>query len=113
MRNATATLPGRYSLPSLEEGRIRPHCQKIPSMASFVAAFANPFNYLGGVSFNPEKDIHDLSGKVALVTGGTLRLKYFKYALNHQEAENLRTNILTGSRQCWSRQRNNPTTFKT
>ncbi|CAI7643057.1 hypothetical protein N7533_011352 [Penicillium manginii] len=43
-------------------------------MASFVAAFANPFNYIGGVSFNPEKDIHDLSGKVALVTGGNAGL---------------------------------------
>lgn len=39
-------------------------------MAGFVAAFANPFNYIGGVSFSPEKDIPDLSGKVALVTGG-------------------------------------------
>jgi hypothetical protein len=82
-------------------------------MASFVAAFANPFNYLGGVSFNPERDIHDLSGKVALVTGGTLRLKPFKYAFNHQKAERLPAKILTGSRQCWPRQRNHPTTFKT
>jgi len=39
-------------------------------MAGFVAALANPFNYIGGVSFSPEKDIPDLSGKVALVTGG-------------------------------------------
>lgn len=42
-------------------------------MAGFLAAFANPFNYIGGVSFNPEKDISDLSGKVALVTGGMLK----------------------------------------
>ncbi|CEO58294.1 Putative Dehydrogenase with different specificitie [Penicillium brasilianum] len=39
-------------------------------MAGFVAAFANPFNYIGGVSFSPQKDIPDLTGKVALVTGG-------------------------------------------
>lgn len=37
-----------------------------------MAAFANPFNYVGGVSFSPEKDIPDLTGKVALVTGGML-----------------------------------------
>lgn len=49
-------------------------------MASFVAAFANPFNYLGGVSFNPEKDIHDLSGKVALITGGMLKSESLKSA---------------------------------
>jgi hypothetical protein len=39
-------------------------------MAGFVAAFANPCNYIGGVNFSPEKDIPDLSNKVALVTGG-------------------------------------------
>ena len=39
-------------------------------MASFVAAFANPWNYVGGVCFNPDRDIQDLSGKVLLVTGG-------------------------------------------
>lgn len=42
-------------------------------MAGFLAAFANPFNYIGGVSFNPENDISDLTGKVALVTGGGLK----------------------------------------
>jgi hypothetical protein len=41
-------------------------------MAGFVVAFANPFNYVGGVSFSPEQDIADLTGKVALVTGGML-----------------------------------------
>jgi hypothetical protein len=41
-------------------------------MAGFVAAFANPCNYIGGVNFSPKKDIPDLSNKVALVTGGTL-----------------------------------------
>ncbi|KAJ5819750.1 hypothetical protein N7474_005341 [Penicillium riverlandense] len=39
-------------------------------MASFVGAFANPLNYVGGVSFNPDRDIPDLSGKVVMVTGG-------------------------------------------
>ncbi|KAJ5112131.1 hypothetical protein N7532_000176 [Penicillium argentinense] len=43
-------------------------------MAGFVAAFANPFNYFGGVSFNPERDIPNLSGKVVLVTGGNAGL---------------------------------------
>jgi hypothetical protein len=32
----------------------------------------NPFNYVGGVGFTPETDIPDLSGKVILVTGGTI-----------------------------------------
>lgn len=41
-------------------------------MAGFVTAFANPLNYVGGVSFNPDRDIPDLSGKVLLVTGGML-----------------------------------------
>lgn len=41
-------------------------------MAGFVAAFANIFNYIGGVSFSPQQDIPDLTGKVALVTGGML-----------------------------------------
>jgi hypothetical protein len=39
-------------------------------MAAFVTEFLNPCNYLGGVSFDPERDIQDLSGKVVLVTGG-------------------------------------------
>ena len=42
------------------------------TMAGFVTAFMNPLNYVGGVSFTPETDIPDLSGKVILVTGGTL-----------------------------------------
>jgi hypothetical protein len=42
-------------------------------MAGFVTAFMNPFNYVGGVSFNPETDIPDLSGKVILVTGGMFK----------------------------------------
>lgn len=41
-------------------------------MAEFVAAFANPLNYVGGANINPDQDIPDLSGKVALVTGGML-----------------------------------------
>ncbi|KAJ5873429.1 uncharacterized protein N7473_013302 [Penicillium subrubescens] len=43
-------------------------------MAGFVAAFANPCNYIGGVNFSPKKDIPDLSNKVALVTGGNAGL---------------------------------------
>jgi hypothetical protein len=42
----------------------------ITAMASFAFANLNPTNYLGGVSFRPERDIPDLSGKVVLVTGG-------------------------------------------
>lgn len=42
-------------------------------MAAFVGANMNPFNYIGGVNFNPDKDIPDLNGKVFLVTGGRLR----------------------------------------
>ncbi|KAJ5587173.1 uncharacterized protein N7459_002938 [Penicillium hispanicum] len=44
------------------------------AMAGFLAAWVNPFNYVGGVSFNPDSDIPDLSGKVALVTGGNAGL---------------------------------------
>ncbi|KAA8641785.1 hypothetical protein EYZ11_007020 [Aspergillus tanneri] len=43
-------------------------------MASFLAANLNPCNYVGGVSFNPDRDIPDLSGKVVLVTGGNAGL---------------------------------------
>ncbi|GIJ90526.1 hypothetical protein Asppvi_009483 [Aspergillus pseudoviridinutans] len=43
-------------------------------MAGFVTAFLNPCNYIGGVSFDPERDIPDLSGKVVLVTGGNAGL---------------------------------------
>jgi hypothetical protein len=83
-------------------------------MASFVAAFANPFNYIGGVSFNPEKDIHDLSGKVALVTGGMFVLKFLKSTLYHQKrTKSLQKKFLTSSRKRWPRQRNHPSTFKT
>ncbi|KAJ5897834.1 hypothetical protein N7504_008122 [Penicillium tannophilum] len=43
-------------------------------MASFATAFVNPYNYIGGVCFNPDKDILDLTGKVVLVTGGNAGL---------------------------------------
>ncbi|KAI9924848.1 hypothetical protein MW887_006705 [Aspergillus wentii] len=43
-------------------------------MAAFVAANLNPCNYIGGVSFEPSRDIPDLSGKVILVTGGNAGL---------------------------------------
>lgn len=42
----------------------------ITSAAEFVWANVNPTNYIGGVSFRPERDIPDLSGKVVFVTGG-------------------------------------------
>jgi hypothetical protein len=42
----------------------------ITAMASFAFANLNPTNYLGSVSFRPERDIPDLGGKVVLVTGG-------------------------------------------
>jgi hypothetical protein len=42
----------------------------ITSAAAFVWANLNPTNYIGGVSFCPERDIPDLAGKVVLVTGG-------------------------------------------
>ncbi|RHZ70326.1 hypothetical protein CDV55_107741 [Aspergillus turcosus] len=43
-------------------------------MAAFIAANLNPWNYIGGVSFDPERDMQDLSGKVVLVTGGNAGL---------------------------------------
>lgn len=43
-------------------------------MASFATAFVNPYNYIGGVCFNPDNDILDLTGKVVLVTGGMFDL---------------------------------------
>ncbi|KAJ5679156.1 hypothetical protein N7462_007400 [Penicillium macrosclerotiorum] len=43
-------------------------------MAGFIASFANPLNYIGGASFNPDQDLPDLSGKVFLVTGGNAGL---------------------------------------
>ncbi|KAL4952208.1 hypothetical protein BDW69DRAFT_195850 [Aspergillus filifer] len=46
----------------------------ITAAARFVAANLNPANYIGGVSFRPERDIPDLSGKVVLVTGGNTGL---------------------------------------
>ncbi|KAJ5902533.1 hypothetical protein N7495_003061 [Penicillium taxi] len=46
----------------------------ILEMAGFIAALANPFNYVGGITFKPDKDIKDLSGKVVLVTGGNAGL---------------------------------------
>lgn len=81
-------------------------------MAGFLAAFANPFNYIGGVSFNPEKDISDLSGKVALVTGGMLKTTQ-KLPESHSVKQSMACiNFLTSFRKCWSRQRNNSPTFK-
>ncbi|KAL2832216.1 hypothetical protein BJY01DRAFT_239887 [Aspergillus pseudoustus] len=46
----------------------------ITAMASFAWANVNPTNYIGGVSFRPERDIPNLSGKVVLVTGGNTGL---------------------------------------
>ncbi|KAL6233610.1 hypothetical protein BDW75DRAFT_231807 [Aspergillus navahoensis] len=46
----------------------------ITAAAAFVWANLNPTNYIGGVSFRPERDIRDLSGKVVLVTGGNTGL---------------------------------------
>ncbi|KKK20788.1 putative short-chain dehydrogenase [Aspergillus rambellii] len=43
-------------------------------MAAFLAAALNPCNYMGGVSFDPDRNIGDLSGKVLLVTGGNAGL---------------------------------------
>ncbi|CRG89487.1 short-chain dehydrogenase/reductase family protein, putative [Talaromyces islandicus] len=39
-------------------------------MAAFIGANINPFNYIGGVSFDPDNNIPDLNGKVFLITGG-------------------------------------------
>lgn len=49
-------------------------------MASFVVANINPLNYFGGVSFVPDRDIPDLSGKVVLVTGGRSRFVFCVFA---------------------------------
>jgi hypothetical protein len=42
----------------------------VTAVAAFTWANLNPANYLGGVSFRPDRDIPDLEGKVVLVTGG-------------------------------------------
>ncbi|KAL4959549.1 uncharacterized protein BDV14DRAFT_212276 [Aspergillus stella-maris] len=46
----------------------------ITAAARFVAANLNLANYIGGVSFRPDRDIPDLLGKVVLVTGGNTGL---------------------------------------
>ncbi|KAL4974668.1 hypothetical protein BDW66DRAFT_161102 [Aspergillus desertorum] len=46
----------------------------VTSAAAFVWANLNPTNYIGGVSFCPERDIPGLAGKVVLVTGGNAGL---------------------------------------
>jgi hypothetical protein len=42
------------------------------NMSGWVVAAMDALNYAGAVSFTPETDIPDLSGKVILVTGGGL-----------------------------------------
>jgi hypothetical protein len=41
-------------------------------MSGWVIAAMDALNYAGAVSFTPEKDIPDLTGKVIFVTGGGL-----------------------------------------
>ncbi|KAJ5970972.1 uncharacterized protein N7479_000890 [Penicillium vulpinum] len=43
-------------------------------MSGWVTAVMDALNYAGAVSFTPEKDIPDLTGKVILVTGGNAGL---------------------------------------
>ncbi|KAJ5697708.1 hypothetical protein N7488_011392 [Penicillium malachiteum] len=43
-------------------------------MAAFATALVNPCNYIGGISFNPDNDIQDLTGKTILITGGNAGL---------------------------------------
>ncbi|OBT61004.1 hypothetical protein VE03_09725 [Pseudogymnoascus sp. 23342-1-I1] len=88
-------------------------------MAAFVGAWMNPFNYVGGVIFDPDRDIPDLSGKVILVTGGNaglgketiLRLakhnpeKIFLGARSRPKAENaissLKASVPNNVNICW------------
>ena len=41
-------------------------------MSGWVIAAIDALSYAGAVSFTPENDIPDLTGKVILVTGGRL-----------------------------------------
>ncbi|KAL5341404.1 hypothetical protein BJX70DRAFT_51071 [Aspergillus crustosus] len=61
----------------------------ITAVAAFAWANLNPANYLGGVSFRPDRDIPDLSGKVVLVTGGNTGLgkETIRQIIQHNPAQ--------------------------